>query len=313
MPKSFCAQSASCWGRKMLIEARKTFHIDTGVPSAQPEKTTILGIPVNLINMKSAIATIMSSLHKGEAGYICIRDVHGIMQAQADPELRRVHENAMLVTPDGMPLVWIGRARAGNIVGRVCGTDLVDALCAASLDKSIRHYFFGGKPGVAASMAAILQARYPGLSVAGSFCPSFGDVSPEEDARIVEAISAAKPDVIWVGLSSPKQEYWMRDHVGQFKSAILIGVGAAFDFQTGKIARAPVWMQNAGLEWLHRLYSEPRRLWRRYLVLAPVFALRALWEQIFSKAWSRAASVHTSIYDAPNRNRTSSAEPYEKK
>jgi N-acetylglucosaminyldiphosphoundecaprenol N-acetyl-beta-D-mannosaminyltransferase len=243
------------------------------------EVTRVLGIPVDLINMQSAVATIISWARGNEGHYVCVRDVHGIMQAQRDAELRKIHEDAAMVTPDGMPLVWLSRLRADESVGRVCGSDLVDALCAASVKDGLAHYFYGGKSGVAELMATRLKAKYPGLKVVGTFCPPFGALPPDEDAAILEAISAAKPHVVWVGLSSPKQEYWMRDHVGRIPGATLIGVGAAFDFHTGAVARAPRWMQTAGLEWLHRLFSEPTRLWRRYIVMAPQFALRALGEQ----------------------------------
>jgi N-acetylglucosaminyldiphosphoundecaprenol N-acetyl-beta-D-mannosaminyltransferase len=243
------------------------------------EVTRVLGIPINLINMQSAVATIISWARGNEGHYVCVRDVHGIMQAQRDAELRKIHEDAAMVTPDGMPLVWLSRLHADESVGRVCGSDLVDTLCAASVKEGLAHYFYGGKPGVAELMATRLQAKYPGLNVAGAFCPPFGTLSSDEDAAITETIRTARPHIVWVGLSSPKQEYWMRDHVGRIPGATLIGVGAAFDFHTGAVARAPVWMQTRGLEWLHRLYSEPKRLWRRYIVLAPQFALRALGEQ----------------------------------
>lgn len=255
---------------------------------AQPETawdqrirvTLVLGVPVSLINMSIAVDEIVSWVRRGLSRYVCIRDVHGIMQTQGNSELLRIHNEAGLVTPDGMPLVWIGRHRAGKMVGRVSGADLVDALCAVSVDKKIRHYFYGGKEGVALSMAASLQDKYPGLQVAGTFSPPFGDISVEEDQAISDTIAASSADIVWVGLSTPKQEYWMRDHVGRIPGATLIGVGAAFDFHTGQVPRAPRWMQRSGLEWLHRLVSEPRRLWRRYLIMAPLFVLSLFLERM---------------------------------
>jgi N-acetylglucosaminyldiphosphoundecaprenol N-acetyl-beta-D-mannosaminyltransferase len=240
----------------------------SGVPA-----TSILDVPVSLINMGEAISTILSWIESGRAHYICVRDVHGIMRAQDDADLLEIHNGAGLVTPDGMPLVWVARWRGHSNVSRVCGADLVAALCEASMDREMAHYFYGGKPGVAQRMATALTARFPRLRVAGCEAPPFGALSVEEDAAAIARIASAKPGIVWVGLSTPKQEFWMRDHVGRIPGATLIGVGAAFDFYAGDVKRAPEWMHHRGLEWLHRLVSEPRRLWRRYLVLAPKFVL----------------------------------------
>ncbi len=238
----------------------------------------ILGVPVSIVNLSSAVEAILSWCAAGRSAYICIRDVHGIMRAQNDLALREIHNQAGLVTPDGMPLVWVTRLRGYKGGGRVAGSDLVESLCEVSPAAGLRHYFYGAKPGVAERMATALQVRYPGLSVVGASTPPFGDVSADEDARLTAAIASARPDVIWVGLSTPKQEYWMRDHVGRIPGATLIGIGAAFDFLAGEVKRAPRWMQISGLEWLHRLASEPRRLWKRYILLAPIFAIRVMVE-----------------------------------
>lgn len=242
-----------------------------GVPA-----TRILNIPVSTVNMDTTVETIMEWIAKRASHFICVRDVHGIMRAQDDSELAEIHERAGLVTPDGMPLVWILRSRGYQQAARVCGADLVAALCEASLKTGARHYFFGGKPGVAERMAAVLVQQFPGLNIAGLSSPPFRALSSEEDAVVTQAIAKANPDIVWVGLSTPKQEYWMRDHVGRIPGATLIGVGAAFDFYAGDVKRAPHWMRGSGLEWLHRLISEPRRLWRRYLILAPKFVVKII-------------------------------------
>jgi N-acetylglucosaminyldiphosphoundecaprenol N-acetyl-beta-D-mannosaminyltransferase len=202
------------------------------------------------------------------------------MRAQDDADLMQLHEQAGMVTPDGMPLVWLARSRGYQEVGRTCGSDLVLSLCEISIKEGLRHYFFGGKPGVAERLAEKLSARFPGLQVVGTATPPFRKMTPEEDVAATAAITAARPDIVWVGLSTPTQEYWMRDHVGRIPGATLMGVGAAFDFHAGDVKRAPRWMQQVGLEWLHRLSSEPRRLWRRYLVLAPRFVMRAAREEL---------------------------------
>jgi len=262
----------------IIIEASS--HQSTGESDKSViRKTRILRVPVGLIDMEHAVDTITAWASSNVANYVCVRDVHGIMLAQKDSELLSIHERAGLVTPDGMPLVWLGRLRGSN-VRRVCGVDLVDALCERSAKEGLRHFFYGGKPGVAERMASALQIRYPRLAVAGSFSPPFGKLSKEADDKIVEKIASVRPQIVWVGLSTPKQEFWMRDHVGRIPGATLIGVGAAFDFHAGVVRRAPQWMQSNGLEWLHRLITEPRRLWQRYLIIAPKFILFALYEQM---------------------------------
>jgi N-acetylglucosaminyldiphosphoundecaprenol N-acetyl-beta-D-mannosaminyltransferase len=241
--------------------------------------TRILGVPVSLVGLESAIATIVGWCKSGTPHFVCVRDVHGIMRAQDDPALFALHGEAGLVTPDGMPLVWLARRRGHVETSRTCGTDIVGELCRVSVEQGLRHYFYGGKPGIAERMASVLAKRYPGLKVVGMSTPPFRPLTPEEDVEATAAITAARPHVVWVGLSTPTQEYWMRDHVGRIPGATLIGVGAAFDFHAGDVKRAPRWMQKWGLEWLHRLVSEPRRLWRRYLVLAPRFVAQAAREQ----------------------------------
>lgn len=239
--------------------------------AAEVPATRVLGVPISTINMPVAIRTILEWVTARNSQYVCVRDVHGIMRAQEDSALMDIHNGAGLITPDGMPLVWIMQARGYKSTGRVCGADLVAALCHASQELPVRHYFYGGKPGVAERMAAELLQRFPALSVAGTSTPPFRPLSRAEDSEATNEINATKPDIVWVGLSTPKQEYWMRDHVGRIPGATLIGVGAAFDFYAGDVKRAPRWMHRSGFEWLHRLISEPRRLWRRYLILAPKF------------------------------------------
>ena len=193
------------------------------------------------------------------------------MESQRDDELRRIHETAGLVTPDGMPLVWIAHLLGHSHVERVYGPDLLLACCERSILRGYRHFFYGGAPGVGECLAARLGARFPGLSVAGLFSPPFRPLSADEDGALVDCINAARPDIVWVGLSTPKQERWMAAHVGRLDAPVLIGVGAAFDFHAGVKRQAPRWMQRSGLEWSFRLAMEPRRRWRRYLRNNPAF------------------------------------------
>lgn len=249
------------------VDAHATSTV-AGVPA-----TRVLGVPISTINMGVAVRTILDWVEHRNAQYVCVRDVHGIMRAQEDPALMAIHHGAGLITPDGMPLAWTLKARGYRDAGRVCGADLVAALCLASVPLGTRHYLYGGKPGVAERMATTLTEMFPGLQIIGSSTPPFRALTPDEDEAMVAKIASMHPDVVWIGLSTPKQEYWMRDHVARIPGATLIGIGAAFDFYAGDVKRAPRWMHSSGLEWLHRLISEPRRLWRRYLVLAPRFVV----------------------------------------
>ncbi len=184
-----------------------------------------------------------------------------------------------------MPLVWLSRLYGWRNTRRVYGPDLMLDLCERSLATGYRHFFYGGQEGVPDRLSDRLQRRFPGLIVAGTYSPPFRTPTEEEDEEIVRRINDAKPDIVWVGLSTPKQEHWMAQHVDRLAASVLIGVGAAFDFHAGVKRQAPRWMQQSGLEWLFRLGSEPRRLWRRYLVNNPMF----VW-LMFLQVW-RAASA----------------------
>lgn len=236
----------------------------------------ILGVPVSVVDMTSAVDAVLTLSRSDGAHTVLVRDVASLMLAAEDPELLALHHRASLVVPDGSPLVWVGRGRGEAAIGRVAGADLVDAVCLASLANGQSHFFYGGKPGVADQMARRLTERYPGLRVAGTLSPPMRDISngftfDAEGERELALIGHLNPDFIWVGLSSPKQEWWMSRASPLIGRGVFLGVGAAFDFHSGAVRRAPPWMRNNGLEWLHRLLHDPKRLWRRYLVLGPRF------------------------------------------
>jgi N-acetylglucosaminyldiphosphoundecaprenol N-acetyl-beta-D-mannosaminyltransferase len=234
----------------------------------------VLGVPISVTTLDTATEAIRGWSADETGRFVCIRDVHGVMLCQDDPALLRIHQEASMVTPDGMPLVFIGQRR-GKEVRRTCGPDLMQLVCDKSLGWGGRHYLYGGAEGVADELASVLRGWYPGIKIVGIESPPFRQMTPEEDDAAVKRIVDSDADIVWVGLSTPKQERWMYDHVGRLP-ATLIGVGAAFDFHTGRVKQAPKWMQRSALEWLHRLMSEPRRLWRRYLVLAPKFVWAVL-------------------------------------
>ncbi len=238
------------------------------------EKTTgryrILGVPVSVLDMPRAVDAIDDAIASRHGGYICVRDAHGVMAAQKDTHLMDIHETAFLVVPDGMPLVWFGRLY-GNDMARVCGPDLMLELCRHGALRGHRHYFFGGTEESLAKLRPALEQKFPGLNIVGMESPPFKPVTTEPDPEAVARIAAAVPDIVWVGLGSPKQEYWMKANAALLPNAILIGVGAAFNFHAGTVRRAPRWMQRSGFEWFYRLLQEPKRTWRRYLILAPQF------------------------------------------
>lgn len=247
----------------------------TTSPLRNLQTTDVLGVDVSAIDMDLALRTLDDWIEHGERSYVCITGVHGVMESQDDPELKRIHNEAGMVTPDGMPLVWFSRLQGRRHVERVYGPDLLLASCERSVARGYRHYFYGGNEGVPELLAERLCDRFPGLQVAGTYSPPFRPLTDEEDEEVVGRINATDPDIVWVGLSTPKQERWMAAHVGRIDAAALIGVGAAFDFHAGLKAQAPRWMQRSGLEWFFRLLTEPRRLWKRYLKNNPRFIVLA--------------------------------------
>ena len=252
-----------------------------------PVRVDILGVRVSATTMEEALGEIKGWIARGEPHYVCVSGMHGVMESQQDERLRRIHNSAGLVTPDGMSLVWLCRLKGQRKVERVYGPDLMLALCTLSPVCGYRHFFYGASPEVLDALTARLRARYPGLAVVGTYAPPFRPLSPEEDLQAVQRIREARPDVVWVGLSTPKQERWMADHLERLGVPVLIGVGAAFDFHAGFKRQAPRWMQRNGLEWFFRLLSEPRRLGRRYLVNIPLFAWYLVLEALGLRAGTR--------------------------
>jgi N-acetylglucosaminyldiphosphoundecaprenol N-acetyl-beta-D-mannosaminyltransferase len=263
--------------------------------SAVP-RVDVLGVEVSAINMDDALDVIDGWITSGEHQYVCVTGVHGVMESQRDPALRRIHNAAGLVTPDGMPLVWLSRVHGQRRTTRVYGPDLMLALCERSIATGYRHFFYGGGEGVAERLVQRLERRFPGLTVAGVHTPPFRTLTEDERDETVQRINETKPDIVWVGLGTPKQEHWMAQHVQRLTASALIGVGAAFDFHAGVKAQAPRWMQRNGLEWLFRLASEPRRLGRRYLVNNPTFVWMTLQQLLRS---SPGASVRVAARPAP--------------
>ena len=238
------------------------------------ERVNVLGVGISVINPQTALAAIAESIGQRRKGYICVTGVHGVMEAQADEALRRVLNQAFLCTPDGMPMVWVGKLRGHRTMRRVYGPDLILAVCAWSEKHPCRHFFFGGVPGAAEQLRDKLKARFPGLQVVGCYTPPFRPLNTDEKMQLQKMVHAAQPDIMWIGLSTPKQERFMAEFSPRLEVTLMIGVGAAFDFHAGLVKQAPRWMQQSGLEWFYRLCREPRRLAGRYLRNNPLFLLK---------------------------------------
>lgn len=239
-------------------------------------KIDVLGVKVCALSMDGYVNVIERWVQDKEANYVCITGVHGVMESQENPELLKIHNEAGLVTPDGMPLVWLCRSKGYKETERGYGPDLMLEVCKRSIEKGYTHFFYGGAEGVPELLAQKLKERFPKIKITGTYSPPFRKLTKEEDIEITNRINQLNPDLIWVGISTPKQEFWMSEHVKQLNRSILIGVGAAFDFHAGLKKQAPRWMQTLGLEWFFRLLTEPKRLWKRYLINNPKFIWRIL-------------------------------------
>jgi len=203
--------------------------------------------------------------------YVCATSVHGLVEGRRDAAFRRILNRAAMVLPDGMPMVWFGRLAGRRGMCRVYGPGFMELVCRESATVAIRHFFYGGAPGVADELARRAAARFPGLQVAGTHCPPFRPLTERELDEVAAQINGAQADIVWVGLSTPKQEHWMDLARSRLGARVLISVGAAFDYHTDRLRKAPGAVQAAGLEWAYRLMQEPGRLWRRYAVNNPRF------------------------------------------
>jgi len=250
------------------------------------ERVNALGIGISAITMSQALAIIEEWIVQRERHYVCVTGVHGVMESQRDENLRRIHNTAGLVTPDGMPLVWFSHLRGSRHVERVYGPDLMLALTERSIEKGYRHFLYGGRVGVPERLAQNLTQWFPGLNIAGTYSPPFHTLTGEEELRTVQTINVSNADIVWVGLGTPKQEYWMKEHLGKVAAPVMIGVGAAFDFHSGLKKQAPRWIQRSGFEWLYRFMTEPRRLGKRYLVNNPLFLWLILLQTLGIKRYS---------------------------
>jgi N-acetylglucosaminyldiphosphoundecaprenol N-acetyl-beta-D-mannosaminyltransferase len=245
----------------------------------------VLGVGISPINMREALDRIDGWITRREPHYVCVCTVHTVMQCRRSERLRSVVNASGMNTPDGMPLVWLSRMAGNAGVSRVYGPDLMLAVMERSKQAGYRHFFYGGRPGVVERLRERFAQRFPWVQVVGSLTPPFASVEGLATQEAAALIDQTRPDLVWVGISTPKQELWMSLMRSRLSAPVLIGVGAAFDFHAGSVAQAPRWMQQAGLEWFFRLLREPRRLWRRYLVDNPWFLFELLRQKLGLKRY----------------------------
>ena len=250
---------------------------------AEIERVNVLGVGISVLDQEKAREFLFDTVRQGRRGYVTVTGVHGVSEAQSDDSLRDIFDRALLVTPDGMPMVWMGRLQGHSSIKRVYGPDLMLNLCEHSVGAGFTHFLYGGVPGIAEELQRNLERRFPGIKIVGTYTPPFRRLNDKELGDLQQQVRWSRPDFFWVGLSTPKQERFMAQHLSILPEVkIFIGVGAAFDLVSGRIRQAPLWMQRSGLEWFFRLLQEPRRLAWRYLANNPRFVflvLRQFWRQ----------------------------------
>lgn len=239
------------------------------------DRANVLGVGISAINLELAVAAVAGALEQKAKGYVCITGVHGVSEAQQDPAFRAILNQSFLTTPDGMPTVWMGRWQGFRQMRRVYGPDLMLRVCEFTQLRGFTHFLYGGGPGVAEELKRQLEQQFPGLRIVGTYTPPFRPLTSEEEQGLTRLVGEVKPDIFWVGLSTPKQEKFMAQYWQRLDATLFFGVGAAFDFHARQMRQAPRWMQRSGLEWLFRLGCDPGRLWKRYLKNNPLFVLRA--------------------------------------
>lgn len=258
-------------------------NTSTNVPSKFTQREySILDVPLKALEIPELVSTMEGWIEWGERGHcLTFANVHVVMEAQRDRTFQQMlADQAAFNVPDGMPLVWLGRALGYKLTSRVYGPDLMRAFCEIAARKGYRHFFYGGAPGVPERLAANIKNEYPGSNVVGVYSPPFRPMTQAEDDEVVEMINQAHPDVLWLGLGCPKQEKWAFEHRSHLHVPVIASVGQAFDIYSGRVRQAPAWMRESGLEWFYRLLTNPRRLWKRYLVYNSQFVFLLARERI---------------------------------
>jgi N-acetylglucosaminyldiphosphoundecaprenol N-acetyl-beta-D-mannosaminyltransferase len=222
-------------------------------------------VNVDAVELERSLAIIAAHLAGRCRGYVCAAGVHGILESLQQREVALAYSESILNIPDGAPTVWVGRLQGFPHMDHVTGPALMLEIFNRPAFRLCSHFFYGGKPGVADDLASAMLQRYPWARIAGTYTPPFRDLSAREETNFVTHVNALRPDILWVGISAPRQELWMRRMLPRLNTRLMFGVGAAFDFHTGRIRDCAPWIKRAGFQWLHRLIQDPRRLWRRNL------------------------------------------------
>lgn len=224
----------------------------------------ILGVQVSAVNMKVAIQVFDYWIASKQKNYVCVTPAHSVMDCVNDPSLYSLFNGSGMTVPDGMAIAWLLKLKGEKDIERVAGSDLMETVLSYSSQKGWKHFFYGSTPETLKKLSTYFENQYPETQIVGTYSPPFRDLTKDEEESIIQKINAVKPNFVWVGIGSPKQEQWMAKHLDDLSASVLVGVGAAFDFLSGEKPRAPLWMQKMGLEWLFRFIIEPKRLWPRY-------------------------------------------------
>lgn len=243
----------------------------------------ILNMHVDVTSYPDATKKVVRWAREGLKKYVCAANVHMVMESHDDPLFQDIVNKADLVTPDGVPLVWALRLLGVQDASRVYGPDLTLHVCKMAAEQSIPIGLYGGTPSSLEDFVQFLEKNYSGIKIACTIAPPFRPLTPEEDEHYINEINNSETRILFVGIGCPKQEKWMAEHKEKL-NAVMLGVGAAFDFHTGRVRQAPSWMQQNGLEWLFRFLMEPKRLWKRYAKHNPRFVALFLRQILFSKA-----------------------------
>lgn len=245
------------------------------------DSVDLLGVDVAVTSPKLTCDFMDRQIRDKVRGYLCFAPVSTLVDCQKSEDYRKVINGSILTNPDGVPLVWLARLRGKKQMQRTCGPDTMLKSCELGQQAGHSHFFYGGTEENNAKMIANLKDKFPHIKIAGQIAPPFKSVGEIEDQSTLDAINQAKPDILWIGLGSPKQDYWMANHRDRLDVPVICGVGAAFDFFSGVKAHAPKWMQRSGLEWLFRLCCEPRRLWKRYIIGNTQFIYYLITKELF--------------------------------
>lgn len=254
----------------------------------------VLGVDVDAIDMEGALGHVAALLQSSRKSYVCVAGVHGVMEAQRNPQLLEVYSGSEMTIPDGMPLAWVGRMQGHIAMQRVTGPDLMLEVFRRKEFAQATHFLYGGGEGIAEELRDKMKEQFPWVKIVGTCTPPFRMLSASEEEQFIKTIATLKPDVIWIGISCPKQEIFMARYLPELETKLMFGVGAAFDYHTGRIRDCADWVKRAGLQWLHRLLQDPRRLWRRYLRNNPAFLWQITLQMLKVRRYPRRSEVRAS-------------------